>query len=66
MADDKVKVTAKVRMNDHVVGTPAFHSGEIVEIGTEAGQIEPRIAKAWIDAGLCVPVTVEPIREQRA
>jgi hypothetical protein len=48
----------KVRMKTHVIGTPSYSTGEIVDL-------EPRIAKAWIDEGMCVPLTDEPKRESR-
>jgi hypothetical protein len=53
------KKLVRVRMKDHIVGRPSYHAGEIADL-------EPRIANAWINEGICVPVTDEPKPERRA
>ena len=47
----------KVRMLTHIAGKPAYHQGQIVDL-------EPRIAKAWAEDGICVLLTVEQAIER--
>jgi hypothetical protein len=45
----------KVRMLTHTIGVPQYHIGQIVDL-------EPRIAKAWIEDGLAAPVGPAPVQ----
>ena len=47
----------KVRMLTHVAGKPSYYMGQIVDL-------EPRIARAWVDDGICVLLTTEQAIEQ--
>ena len=47
----------RVRMLSHVAGTPSYHTGQIVDL-------EPRIAKAWIEDGLATPLSETEIVER--
>lgn len=39
----------RVKMTTNVAGKPNYASGDVVEL-------EDRVAKAWIEEGMCVPV----------
>lgn len=48
MADDKKK-KVRVKMLTSIAGTPSYRDGQVVEL-------EPHIAEAWLNDGMCEPV----------